>query len=122
MRFDGTLWLGIGKDLASPHLFVWSDWLYFDDFGCSVRPSPKVRQLFGRVFNLLVKRPLLLNVNEVFGFFGLDCVKVDFAKSDQVFDIVEDFIGCSDLLRELALVDHPPPPEQGEHQDFPQKG
>lgn len=56
-----------------------------------------------------------MNVDEVSWASGLRlCVEIDVSDSHQVFDVVEYFVGCGDLFRELAFVDHASSAEEGE--------
>lgn len=54
--------------------------------------------------------PLLLSWRRI--------IKINLANLDQILDIVRYLISCSDLLRKLALVDHPLASEKRKNEDI----
>jgi len=60
-------------------------------------------------------------MNQISGFSGLNRIKIYLSQSDQMFDIVQDFVCGGDLLRELSLVYHPIPSKKHEDQDLPKQ-
>ena len=68
----------------------------------------------------MVKRALLVDVDEVAWSAGLYGLEADIPKSDQIFYIVKNFIGCSDLFREFALMYHLATAKEGEDQHLPE--
>lgn len=61
-------------------------------------------------------------MDKILRLFGLNRIKIDFPKSDQIFDIVEYLISRSDLFWKLPLVYHPPAPEKWKYQDLSKQG